>query len=198
MEFSKDLDDLLKIFNSSKHKIVQFLKRNFKENTHYVIREYNKIPNGKRGGHNKVKYFLTEEAYELTKNSFNLKHRYLKIINSNCSHINLLMSLENQTIGFIENSFKNIEKMKRQQNFGSYKVDLYFENHNLIVECDENNHSDRDAEYEKNRENFLLSEGNSIIRYDPNHKKFDLSLVLIISAIILAASLLSKIENCFL
>ena len=88
------------------------------------------------------------------------------------------MSLENQTIGFIENSFKDIIKTKRQKIFNNYKVDLYFEDYKLVVEWDENDHLDRDPIKEKERESYILSTGNSIIRYNPNDKLFDLSLVL--------------------
>jgi len=61
------------------------------------------------------------------------------------------MSLENQTIGFIENSFKDIIKTKRQKSFNNYKVDLYFEDYKLVVECDENDHLDREPIKEKER-----------------------------------------------
>ena len=136
------------------------------------------INKGKRGGHNKITYLLTENTFELIKNTFNLKHRYLTKITDNNHHINLLMSLENQTIGFIENCFKYITETKRQKVFDCYKVDLYFNNFNVIVECDENNHSDRNEEYEKQREEYLLSQNNTIIRFDPNHTRFELSLVI--------------------
>lgn len=99
-------------------------------------------------------------------------------INDNCNHVNLLMSLENQTIGFIENCFKDIYSIKRQKSFGSYRVDLYFFDFNLIIECDENNHNNRNYIYEKDREIYLLSERKNIIRYDPNHKNFELSIVM--------------------
>jgi very-short-patch-repair endonuclease len=177
-KFIKDFNDLVEIFKSSqKVKIVEFLKNNFKQNVHYIIKEHNGKKQG-RGGHNKITYLLTEQTFELVKNTFNLKHRYLRKISDNGEHVNLLMSLENQTIGFIENSFKDIFKIKRQKTFGLYRVDLYFYDYNLIVECDENNHSDRNPEYEKQREDFLLSKNNTIIRYDPNNKNFDLSLVM--------------------
>jgi very-short-patch-repair endonuclease len=68
--------------------------------------------------------------------------------------------------------------MKRQQIFGTYRVDLYFPEYKLIIECDENNHSDRNPEEEKVREDYLLSLGNSMIRFNPNDSKFDLSNVL--------------------
>ena len=47
-----------------------------------------------------------------------------------------------------------------------------------MVECDENNHIDRNQIEEKIREEFILSLGNTIIRFNPNDSKFDLSLVL--------------------
>ena len=88
------------------------------------------------------------------------------------------MCIENQTIGFIENSYKDILNIKRQFNIGKYRVDLYFIDYKLIVECDEFNHIDRDEIKEKIREEYILSLGNKIIRYNPNQKDFDLSNVL--------------------
>ena len=65
---------------------------------------------------NKLAIILVNwNSYELTKNTFNLKYRYISKINDNVGHLNILMSLENQTIGFIENSFKDIIKTKRHQ-----------------------------------------------------------------------------------
>ena len=49
------------------------------------------------------------------------------------------MCIENQTIGFIENSYSNILNTKRQHFIGKYKVDLYFIDNKLVIECDENN-----------------------------------------------------------
>jgi very-short-patch-repair endonuclease len=56
-------------------------------------------------------------------------------------------------------------------------VDLYFPSSNLIVECDENNHQDRDIIYEEKREKYILSLGFIIIRFNPNDKLFELSIV---------------------
>jgi very-short-patch-repair endonuclease len=88
------------------------------------------------------------------------------------------MCIENQTIGFIENSFKDIFNMKRQFIIGKYRVDLYFIDYKIVVECDEFNHTDRDLIKETIREEYILSLGNEIIRYNPNDKNFDLSNVL--------------------
>jgi very-short-patch-repair endonuclease len=179
--FTKNLDDLQEIFpNSQKIRITEFLKKNFKENIHFIIKQNVKTnrEGQNRGGHNKIDYMFTEETFELVKNTFNLRYRYLTKINDNSIHVNILMNIENQTIGFIENSFKNVIDVRRQYSFGKYRVDLYFTTARLIVECDENNHKDRNEIYEKEREDFILSQKNTIIRYNPNDKLFDLSLVL--------------------
>lgn len=99
-------------------------------------------------------------------------------LNNSIFRNDIHICIENQTIGFIEKSFNGVINVKRQHIFGKYKVDLYFMDYNLVVECDEFNHKDRNPSEEKIREDFILSLGNSIIRYNPNDKKFDLSNVL--------------------
>ena len=55
---------------------------------------------------------------------------------------------------------------------------MYFIDYKLVIECDEFNHQDRNIIEEKNREEYICSLGNKIIRYNPNEKNFDLSNVL--------------------
>ena len=180
--FTRNLDELLYL-SSTKHLIVRNLKKNYKENVHYVIdnnKNKNKNKNKKyHGGHNKIEYYLTEEAFELLKNSYNLRNRYIVNVSDNIKQINAIcMCIENQTIGFIENSYKDILNLKRQFMIGKYRTDLYFIDYKLVVECDEFNHNDRDPQEEKTREDYILSLGNKIIRYNPNEEGFDLSNVL--------------------
>jgi very-short-patch-repair endonuclease len=176
--YTRNLEELLYIAGQ-KFNLVRNLTKNYKENIHYII-EKNKIYNNnhKRGGQNKIQYLLTEEAFELLKNSFNLRNRYIVDINDNVKQVNLCMPIENQTIGFIENTYKDILNIKRQLYIGKYRVDLYFIDYKLVIECDEFNHQDRDITEEKNREEYICSLGNKIIRYNPNEKNFDLSNVL--------------------
>lgn len=70
-----------------------------------------------------------------------MKNRYVTKIND-VELVNkiLLMSLENSYIGFIENSFKNITKLKRQYKVKQYYIDLYFIEYKLAIECDEDHH----------------------------------------------------------
>jgi len=182
IEFSRNIDELTSLLkmDKNKHSIVRYILKNFREDIHYKKNKCNGKIN-QRGGHNKINYELTGNVFELVLNCFNLKNRYLPVV-LNTPNVNIIMSLENQTIGFIENSFNGVIDAKRQYIFpigkGKYIVDLYFPSHNLIIECDENNHDDRDVTYEKIREQYLLLEGNTIIRFNPNAKNFDLSIVL--------------------
>ena len=163
-----------------KGKLTQHLKKNYKIDVHYII-EKNNITNTiqhSRGGHNKISYLLTETAFELLKNSYNLRNRYIVNVSDSIKCVNLGMCIENQTIGFIENAYSNILKIKRQYVFPPYKVDLYFIDYKIVIECDENNHIDIDSKNERVRENYIISLGNKIIRYNPNEIDFDLSNVL--------------------
>lgn len=178
-KFTKNLDDLLYL-SSQKNNLVLYLKKNYSENIHYIkIKKQPIVKLTPRGGHNKDTYLLTEKVFELIKNSFNIRNKYIVNIADNIHHINAFsMCIENQTIGFIENSYHGILSTKRQHIIGKYRVDLYFINYKLVIECDENNHSDRNAIDEKTREDYIVSQGNKIIRFNPNEPQFDLSNVL--------------------
>lgn len=175
--FVKNLEDLLHLSNK-KVTLVKHLQKNYRENVHYIIQKDNFKNMKKNGGQNKILFMLTEEAFGLLKNSYNLRNRYIVEMNDNIKCVNIGMCIENQTIGFIENSYRNILNLKRQYKLGKYRVDLYFIDYKLVIECDENNHIDRDPTQEKIREQYIKSLGNKIIRYNPNDMAFDLSNVL--------------------
>ena len=173
-EFTKDLDELLYISNK-KVNLTRHLQKNYKENIHYITQ---KIIKKGHGGQNKTTFLLTETAFELLKNSYNLRNRYIVNVSDTVKSVNIGMCVENQTIGFIENSFKGVIECKRQYIIGIYRIDLYFPDYYLAIECDENNHTDRDPDNEKIREEYILLQGNKLIRYNPNTSDFDLSNVL--------------------
>ena len=176
--FEVSLDNVLGEFESRKYNITTFLKKNFKENIHYILKPIEKSTDSPfRGGLNKIEYFLTRETYELVKTSFNMKHKYVPLYNGT-TQVRTIMSLENQTIGFIQNTFLNILKMKRQYSIGSYRVDLCLIDYKIVIECDENGHKDRNIEEETTRHKFIENKGYTIIRYNPNAPDFDLSVVL--------------------
>jgi very-short-patch-repair endonuclease len=177
MAFTKNIDELVDMFNSQKESVTRFVRKNFTEGIHFIEQKQTEKLNY-RGGHNRIDMLLTEDAFVLVKNTYNLKNRYIKKINENCSHVNIVMCIETQTIGFIENSFSEALRLTRQKRIGTYYIDLYFEDYNLAIECDENDHKDRDITYEHTREKYLLEQNIMIIRYNPNDKNFDLSDVL--------------------
>ena len=178
-EFTKDLDELA--HNNKKCNLTRYLKKNYRENIHYIIKKGGLTNTNKRlggAGLNKITYMLTESAFELFKNTYNLRNKYIVNLSDTVKQVNIGMCLENQTIGFIENVYSNMLNVKRQYKIGKYRADLYFIDYKLVIECDENGHADRDYEQERKREEYILSLGNKIIRYNPNESSFDLSNVL--------------------
>jgi very-short-patch-repair endonuclease len=175
-DFTRNLDELLYL-STQKYNLTRYLQKNYRENIHYIIEKCKNIK--QYGGQNKLVFMLTEQTFELFKNSYNLRNRYIVDVSDNVKCVNVIgMCIENQTIGFIENAYSNVLNVKRQYGFGKYRVDLYFVDYKLVIECDENNHTDRDAEQEKIREDYITSLGNKIIRFNPNVSSFDLSNVL--------------------
>lgn len=179
-DFCRNMEELIPKIAKYKHKLYNFVKKNFKQAIHYITVPIIENPENKihiRGGNNKVDVFLTEEAFELLKNSYNIRNR--NIIHSLASKsANIIIPIECQTIGFIENAYSGVIESIRQYKFGNYRVDMYFPKYKIILECDEFDHKDRDVFYEKKREQYLLSLGNTIIRYDPNERGFNISDVL--------------------
>lgn len=81
---------------------------------------------------------------------------------------------EGQTLNAIMQAF-NGENMECQLYVSPYKVDLYFKDYKLAIECDEDGHSDRDMEKEKLRQLFIEDKLNcNFIRYNPDDTNFNI------------------------
>ena len=84
------------------------------------------------------------------------------------------LSKEEEYINIIMNIFKD-EKMIRQYTVENYRVDLYFPEYNLSIECDEHGHIDRDEIYENKRTSRILELLNTtFIRFNPDEKNFNI------------------------
>jgi len=179
-EFTRDLDELVCWFNTQKFNLQRHLERNYRENIHYIKYPLKPIVNDKKqhGGNNRIVYMLTEEAFDLFKNSFNFRNKYIVAASEKAHVVRFSMCIEGQTIGFIENTYRGLRAMSRQFRIGPYFVDLCFTNDFTVVECDEYGHSDRSVAEEAAREEFINDRGYTIIRYNPNKIGFDLSDVL--------------------
>jgi very-short-patch-repair endonuclease len=171
-----NIEELQKNLVTKKGNIVRFLKKHFFENIdYYIVTEINN--KNKRGGRNKKNFLITQKTYELTKNTYGLRNnKNFKIENTEIKYINRIMNLEASTIGFIYDCFHKNVNIKKQYKIDNYFIDLYFIDHKIAIECDEFNHNDRDAEYEKNRENKIIEILKcSFIRFDPRDENFKLS-----------------------
>ena len=179
-EFTRDLEELVCHFTTKKINLIRNLEKNYRENIHYTRSQLKVVNETKKqnGGQNRIVYMLTEEAYELFKNSFNFRTKYLVTASEQIQVVKFPLCIEGQTIGFIENAYSGACAMSRQFQIGPYRVDLCFTNDKIVVECDEYGHSDRSETDEAVREEYINKRGYVIIRYNPNKPGFDLSDVL--------------------
>jgi very-short-patch-repair endonuclease len=67
---------------------------------------------------------------------------------------------------------------RREAIFGTYRIDLYYDQQRVGVECDEHNHADRSPQYEHAREAYLHELGITLVRFDPHAADFNLHRVL--------------------
>lgn len=88
---------------------------------------------------------------------------------------------ETETLDFICTAVSSVYTCARQQWFlnNKYRVDLYFPDQRIVVECDEHDHEYRDEEYEKLREAELKKELDcKFIRYNPDAPDFCLAVLM--------------------
>ena len=170
MQYTVDLDTVLHTITAGqKVWVVRFIQKHFVYNQDYIMICLEKV--------NKHRYLLTQTTYELLQSSYNLKNKFMPMVQNLKQISTIIMSLENQTIGFIHSAFSGIYNMKRQQREAPYYIDLVFLDHALALECDENGHTDRDQDYERERESVIAGKY-MILRFNPNSGSFDLSLVI--------------------
>ena len=99
-----------------------------------------------------------------------IEHPFIKQIGI---EMNLIQTFkEQECIGAIVKTLSHL-KTYTQFKVGQYRLDLYIPKYNLAIECDEFNHSNRDPEYEEQRESFIKNELNcEFIRFNPDAKNF--------------------------
>jgi len=65
-----------------------------------------------------------------------------------------------------------------QYKLGNYNIDMYIKQYNIAIEVDEMGHADRDAKYEKTREDYIRQNlSDKIIRINPNAPNFRMAKV---------------------
>ena len=66
------------------------------------------------------------------------------------------------------------ENIALNKKINNRKLDIWFKNHNLIIEVDEGNHENYDSDDEKEREDMFKKHNFKIFRCNPNDPEFDL------------------------
>lgn len=85
------------------------------------------------------------------------------------------VSIETDIIKCILKTFDG-NKMTTQYNVDNYRIDLYFEEHCLAIECDENHHNNPENKLKDlQRQGYIYQKlGCRFIRFNPYDKKFNL------------------------
>ena len=166
--FAHSVDDLAKELGSVKCNVLRFIHKNFDENIDYVSSE----EDHRGGGRNKITTLLTEKAYNLCKTSYNIR-KY-----TNVEQVRILTSLENRTIDYIVTVLKGVVRLEKLGQIGLYKADVFFPDHNLVIECDEIGHVEHNEKYMLAREEFIIAQGHKIIRFNPSDATFEMAFVL--------------------
>lgn len=104
-----------------------------------------------------------------------LKEFHIDTTNRKC------LTKEQQSLSAITQVFKT-EKFEDQFKIGKYYLDLYFKDYKIVIECDENGHSDRKPHKERERmdfvnENLGITDSNWL-RYNPDELGFDVLTVI--------------------
>jgi len=91
------------------------------------------------------------------------------------------LTKEQQTLSTITDVFKT-EKFEDQFKIGPYYLDLYFTEHKIVIECDENGHADRKPCKEEERMEYVNLEldidDSHWVRFNPDEKDFDIAKVI--------------------
>lgn len=74
--------------------------------------------------------------------------------------------------------FLKVKIFKSQYSVDKYRIDLYFIDYKLAIECDENRHNSK-KENDEIRQNYIESKLNcKFIRYNPEEKDFNIFKVI--------------------
>ena len=81
---------------------------------------------------------------------------------------------ESESLGAIMKAFSG-EKMQKEHTVLNYRIDLYFPDYNLAIECDENGHDDRSPAEEKRRHKRISKKIDcQWLRFNPDKDDFNI------------------------
>ena len=89
------------------------------------------------------------------------------------NHDNIIVQEETSIAEKVKKLFPH-EDIVLNKKFNNRKPDIWFKNHNLIIEVDEGNHENYDSDNEKEREDMFKKHNFKIFWCNPNDSNFDL------------------------
>ena len=177
-KFPKTINDVLDVFPSSrKDNVIRSLRRaGLEQNIDYI----RVVENSERHSYS---YYLTQNGYEMLLVYMHITTRKCDAALDksllNVQYVKRYLPKETEIINFICDTFSPLYKIEKQYHIGKYRVDLYFIDKKIVVECDEDGHKDRDIEYEQNRENYIKQQLScTFLRFNPDEPNFKLSSVI--------------------
>lgn len=122
--------------------------------------------------------YINKEGLEvlLSKSKLVIEKGVMESLIDNFSlNLNLIhTSKEQEFIGAIKTVFAHYHH-QTQFSIGKYRIDLYFINLKIAVECDELGHRDRDPVEEEERQRFIEDQlGCTFFRFNPDCKDFNI------------------------
>ena len=175
-----------KLNYSAYESFTRLIKIHYKKDLDYIC-IFNKTAT--RGGHNKIDIFITENCLKriiinhCKCRSINIEYKDVTLNNVEIKYIEREITKEQSTIGFINKCFVHLNPFPQYYIFKNkkeyYSIDLYIEKYKLAIECDENNHKDRNPLKEKERTEFIMNKlGCKFIRFNPDDENFDIANVI--------------------
>jgi prophage antirepressor-like protein len=175
----KDLCAILE-YKSARKALQDHVKLKHKKDLQTLIRG---IPNQKMS-HNdgRAVYISKDGLIELLTKSRTLASYHASKVISDKLGLNLQfvynVSKHQETLNTIKAAFKDLSCIS-EYTVDTYRIDLYFPDLNLAVECDEHGHVNRDQHYEQEREEYIKKVlGCVFIRYNPDSSRFDIGDVI--------------------
>lgn len=178
-EFIHSFDDLVVSVNVIKSNLKKVLVRNFVEGIDYTISKESSVV-----GRPKELIYMTKPCknqlvvhYAITSRSeIPTSHEMLAI-----EYMKRYLPKETEILGFIKKALNEHYPCELQYHVPGrkYRIDLYFTQHNLAIECDEHDHKDRYLEYETTRQTEIQDTLQcKFFRFNPDSSDFCLGKLL--------------------
>lgn len=132
-----------------------------------------------RGGLQKTTFLTYNGVRRLLARSRKPAAAYLAKMFGMVVHGNHYVCVEAAAVDFVSSALKGL-KMHHQFRVGRYHLDLYFPEHRLAVECDEEGaHGPGRASRDRERQRFIEEElGCTFVRFRPQQKDFSMAILL--------------------